>query len=125
MTPHPGNVPVSDEEDDETPKLKSRGGRPAGSKNKPKEEVTEDVGTSSQGSSGRDAEGTGQASGGSSDEDDDDFLKPKQKASARENPTEDFLGESSNNDAETSEKGEDVLDEKPVKKSRSSIFDDD
>ena len=121
------NVPMSeDDDDDDLPKPKSRGGRPAGSKNKPKDEVTNNVGTSDQGGSGRDAEGTGQTGGSSSDEDDDDFLKPKPKGGARQNPSEDSPEESSNNDdADAPEKGEDVPDEKPVRKSRSSIFDDD
>ena len=119
-------APQEDDEDEDQPKPKNRGGRPAGSKNKPKDEVTSNVGTSDQGSRGRDAEGTGQAGGSSSDEDDDDFLKPKPKGGGRENPSEDSPEESSNSDdADAPEKGEDVPDEKPVKKSRSSIFDDD
>lgn len=116
-----------DDDDEDLPKPKNRGGRPKGSTNKPKEEAT-NVGTSDQGGRGRDDEGTGEANGGSSDDDDDDDLfKPKPKGSARENPTEDSPEESSreNND-EASDKGEDLPSEdKPVKKSRSSIFDDD
>lgn len=111
-----------DDEDEDQPKPKSRGGRPAGSKNKPKEEVTIHVGASGEGGNGGNTQGTDQTSGDSSD-DDDIFEK---KVSARENPTEDSPEESSNVRTKTSEKGEELSDkDQPLRKSKSSIFDDD
>ena len=116
-----------DDEDEDLPKPKSRGGRPAGSKNKPKEEVSDNVGASSQSGSGRGAEGTQQASGASSEEDDDDFLSSSKGKGGSKNPTTDSQEESSSdNGNDTGKEAKDVsAEDQPVKKSRSSIFDDD
>lgn len=113
---------VTDE--DEGSKPKSRGGRPAGSKNKPKEEVTDNVGTSGEGSSGRDAEGAGQESGGASGSDEDDFLKPK--GGNTKNPSEDSPGESSKGSENDSGKDAETVstEGQEVKAKRPSIFDD-
>lgn len=117
------------DEDEDFLKPKSRGGRPTGSKNKPKE-ASEDVGASGQGGFGRDDEGIGQASGGASD-DDEDFPRAKTKGGDK-NPSGDSQEESSSDGSEDSSDpdAETVRDEetaKPVtaKKSASSIFDDD
>lgn len=117
--------PVNTDEEDDQPKPKSRGGRPKGSTNKPKEEVT-DVGTSDQGSRGRDAEGTGEASGGASNSDDDDFLTGPKTGGGSKNPSQDSQGESSNDrEDDPVEEAKTVSGEESVKRKPASIFDDD
>lgn len=122
--------PVTNNSDEEeTPKPKNLGGRPKGSKNKPKPEVTEDVGTSAEGSCVGDAEGNGNGGGKSAktfldDEDDDDLVKGVGKP--KENPSEESHGESSkgiSGDDEDAD-AETVQSAEGVKKKTSSIFDD-
>lgn len=117
------------DQESESPKPKNKGGRPAGSKNKPKPEVTDNVGTSAEGSSVGDAEGDGDEGGKPSktfpDDDDDDLFVKGAGSKAKDNPFEESPGESSkgiggdDEDAETPANAGD-----PVKKKPSSIFDD-
>lgn len=118
---------TTDDEDQPPKPAKNRGGRPAGSKNKPKED-SDDVGSSASGGSGIYAEGNGDKGGNTPKtfpEDDEDDLFDKGVGQPKENP--------SGGSQEESSKGingddEDAETETPssggVKKKASSIFDD-
>ena len=118
----------STDDEDQPPKpTKNRGGRPAGSKNKPKED-SDDVGSSASGGSGSDAEGNGDKGGNAPKtfpEDDEDDLFDKGVGQPKENPSGGSQEESSkgingaDEDAET-----ETLSSGGVKKKASSIFDD-
>ncbi len=109
------------------PTQKKRGGRPVGSKNKPKQEVSENAGTSGSGSTGSSVEGSGNSGGNTSSpfSDDEDDLFTKGGGKSKENPFEESQEESSQNDdssGDTSSK--ETSTEGGVKKKASSIFDD-
>lgn len=106
-----------------TPVQKKRGGRPLGSKNKPKPEVNEDDTPSGSGRSGGSSEGSGQSGSHTSDtssEDDDDIFSGGNKV--RENPSEGSPEESSPG-SESAESSSTPPSTGSVKKT-SSIFDD-
>lgn len=118
---------MKSDNEDQPPKPKNRGGRPAGSKNKPKED-SDDVGSSASGGSGSDAEGNGNKGGDTPKtfpEDDEDDLFDKGVGRAKENPSGESLGESSKGiNGDDEDAGTETVSTDTVRKKASSIFDD-
>ena len=118
---------MKSDNEDQPQKPKNRGGRPAGSKNKPKED-SDNVGNPVSGSSGSDAEGNGNTGGNTSKafpEDDEDDLFDKGVGRAKENPSEESPGESSKEiDGDEEDTRSETVSSDTVKKKASSIFDD-
>lgn len=116
------NTPALTESDEDSAP-KKRGGRPLGSKNKPKPEVTEDDTPPGSGRFSGSSEGSGQSGPGTSDtssEDDDDIFSGGNKS--RENPSEGSHEESSPG-SDSAESSSTPPSTGGVKKT-SSIFDD-
>lgn len=118
---------MKSDNEDQPQKPKNRGGRPAGSKNKPKED-SDNVGNPVSGSSGSDAEGNGDKGGNAPKtfpEDDEDDLFDKGVGQPKENPSGGSQEESSKgiSGADEDTRSEAVSSD-TVKKKASSIFDD-
>lgn len=117
---------VKSDDEDQPQKPKSRGGRPAGSKNKPKED-SDNVGSSTSGGFGSNAEGNGNEGDNTSKTfpNDEDDLFDKGVGKPKENPSEDSPEGSSKGivgDDEDDITG--TVSTSSMRKKPSSIFDD-